>query len=472
MMREEARFQSNFTSKLSFYEFPLVLTAFAFAAGYFYEELIRTTPLPQLLITLHMSILLYGISTGAFAFLGKEIVDRRFGSVNFLLSAPVTLPIRFRATTSAFYLKDAAYYWAFTLTPLAAGLAIAQPFSHYTMASVLLLWLGVVVTFSYGLAVAYAFSALYLRSRRLFGAAAFGFVGLLAVAGFTNIVPLGVIIPSIQFQLTKDPLALVASVAATVFLSWAATATVQETFESAESQFKETFLARTKRFARFGRYAPLLAKEWTDLERSHALTKMAFSFAVPLVFLSLSVWFLNNTLGVSLKFDTVFYAGNVGFFGVMIYSWLNHIDITEYYDTLPVTVPRLIKAKLIVFFLVTAGITAFFVVLMAFINGELWKLTVALPVAFSTSAYTVVATAYLTGLRTNTALLNGPVIARFGLLTVPPLLAIAFLSLGYDLFPALALQWIALVSAGMALLTVLLYGLIDGRWVKATFQRA
>ena len=199
---------------------------------------------------------------------------------------------------------------------------------------------------------------------------------------------------------------------------------------------------------------------------------MAFSFAVPLVFLSLSVWFLNNTLGVELRFDTVFYAGNVGFFGVMIYSWLNHMDITEYYDTLPVTVPRLIKAKLIVFFLVTAGITAFFVVLMAFINGEVWKLAVALPVAFSTSAYTVVATAYLTGLRTNTYLLNGPVIARFGLLTVPPLLAIAFLSLGYDLFPSLALQWIALVSAGMALLTVLLYGLIDGRWVGATFQRA
>jgi hypothetical protein len=472
MMREEARFQSNFTSKLSFYEFPLVLLAFSFAAGYFYEELIRTTPLAQLLITLHFSMLLYGLSTGAFAFLGKEIVDRRFGSVNFLLSAPVTLPVRFRTTTSAFYLKDATYYWAFTLTPVAVGLALAQPFAPYTMASVLLLWLSVVLTFSYGLALAYAFSAVYLASRRAFGALALAFMGALAVAGFTNLLPLGVLIPSIHFQLTKDPLALLASAAATVALSWGATGLVQETFESTESSFKESFLARTKRFARFGRYAPLLAKEWTDLERSHALTKMAFSFAVPLVFLSLSVWFLNNTLGVSLKFDTVFYAGNVGFFGVMIYSWLNHIDITEYYDTLPITVPRLIKAKLIIFFIVTSGITAFFVVLMAFVNEEPWKLGVALPVAFSTSAYTAVATAYLTGLRTNTYLLNGPVIARFGLLTVPPLLAIAFLSLGYDLFPALALQWIALVAAGMALLTVLLYGLIDGRWVKATFQRA
>ncbi len=472
MMREEARFQSNFTSKLSFYEFPLVLTLFAFAAGYFYEELIRTSPLTQLLVTLHFSILLYGVSTGAFAFLGKEIVDRRFGNVNFLLSAPITQPIQFKTTTSAFYLKDAAYYFAFTLTPIAAGLALAQPFSSYTMPSVLFLWLSVILTFSFGLALAYAFSAVYLKSRRLFGALAFAFMALLAIAGFTDLLPIGVLIPSIHFQLAKDPLSLVATVAITVALSWIATVMVQETFESAESEFKENFLERARRFRRFGRYAPLLAKEWIDLERSHALTKMAFSFAVPLVFLSLSVWFLNNTLGVALKFDTVFYAGNVGFFGVMIYSWLNHIDITEYYDTLPITVPRLIKAKLIVFFIVTTGITAFFVILMAFVNEETWKLAVALPVAFSTSAYTAVATAYLTGLRTNTALLNGPVIARFAIITVPPLLAIAFLSLGYELFPSLALQWIGLVAAGMALITVLLYALIDGRWVKATFQRA
>jgi hypothetical protein len=328
------------------------------------------------------------------------------------------------------------------------------------------------LTFSYGLALAYAFSALYLRSRRLFTLLAILFMGLLAVGGLTTLLPLGAIVPSIQFQLTKDVVAFIATVALVVALSWAATTLVEETFESAETQFTESFEAFALRFERFGRYAPLLAKEWIDLKRSHALSKMAFSFAVPLVFLSLSIWFLNNTLGVSLRFDTVFYAGNVGFFGVMIYSWLNHIDITEYFDTLPVTVPRLIKAKLIVFFLVTAGITAFFVVLMAFANHELWKLGIALPVAFSTSAYTVVATAYLTGLRTNTYLLNGPVIARFGMLTVPPLLAIAFLSLGYDLFPSLALQWIALSVAGMGLLTVLLYSLIDGRWAKMTFQRA
>lgn len=472
MVREESRFQSNFTSRLSLYQFPLLLAFFAFAAGYFYEELIATTPLPQLLVTLHFSMLLYGLSTGAFAFLGKELVDRRFGNVNFLIAAPSTLPIRFQTTTAAFYLKDAGYYFLFTLTPVAAGLALAKPFSAYTYTSVLYLWLSVILTFSLGLALAYAFSAVFLRSRRLFGALSFGFIGLLAFSSFTPYLPVGWLIPSIQFQLAKDFSALVVTVLVVLLLSWGATLLVEETFESTESEFRENFLDRQRRFARFGLYAPLLAKEWIDLERSHALTKMAFSFAVPLVFLSLSIWFLNNTLGIALRFDTVFYAGNVGFFGVMIYSWLNHIDITEYYDTLPITVPRLIKAKLIIFFLVTAGITAFFVILMAFINQEVWKLFLALPVAFSTSAYTAVATAYLTGLRTNTYLLNGPVVARFALVTVPPLLAVAFLSLGYDLFPALAISWIAIMVAGMGLLTVLLFALIEGKWVKATFARA
>ncbi|HEX9710059.1 MAG TPA: hypothetical protein VGB42_08865 [Candidatus Thermoplasmatota archaeon] len=472
MMREEARYQSNFTSKLAFYEFPIVLLFSSFLAGFFHDRLVAASPLPQLLLTLHFALLLYGLSTGAFAFLGKELVDRRFGNVNFLIAAPTTLPVQFKTTIAAFYVKDALYYYAFTLAPVAVGLALATPFAPYPLTSVALLFLAMVLTFSYGLALAYAFSALYLRSRRLFNALALAFIALLVLAGTTELVPIGLLMPSVAFQLTKDPLALVAAAALIVAFSWGATHLIRETFESAETRFDDVFQASSKRFARLGRYAPFVAKEWIDLRRSHALSKMVFSFAVPLVFLSFSIWFLNNALGVSLRFDTVFYAGNVGFFGVMIYSWLNHIDITEYYDTLPVTVPRVVKAKLIVFFIVTIGITAGFVVAMAYVNGEPWKIGLALPVAFATSAYTVVATAYLTGLRTNTYLLSGPMIARFGLLTIPPLLAIAFLSLGYDLFPGLALQWIGIISGAMALSTFLLFGLIDGRWGRMTFQRA
>lgn len=475
MMREEARYQSNFTSKLAFYEFPIVLLVASFIAGFFHDRLIAATPLPQLLLTVHFALLLYGLSTGAFAFLGKELVDRRFGNVNFLIAAPTTQPVQFKTTISAFYVKDALYYYMFTIAPIALGLALAKaarPALPFPYASIGLLFVAMVLTFSFGLALAYAFSAVYLRSRHLFNVLALLFIGLLLTAGLTTWVPIGYIMPSVQFQLTKDPLALAITVAIVLLFSWGATVLIRETFESAESRFEDAFGATSGRFARFGRYAPFVAKEWLDLRRSHALSKMVFSFAVPLIFLSFSIWFLNNALGVSLKFDTVFYAGNVGFFGVMIYSWLNHIDITEYYDTLPVTVPRVVKAKLIIFFLVTVWITAGFVVAMAYVNGEPWKIGLALPVAFATSAYTVVATAYLTGLRTNSYLLSGPMIARFGLLTIPPLLAIAFLSLGYELFPGLALQWIGIVSGGMAILTFLLYGLIEARWAPMTFQRA
>lgn len=475
MMREEARYQSNFTSKAAFYEFPLVLLFASFIAGYFHDRLVAASPLPQLLLTLHFALLLYGLSTGAFAFLGKELVDRRFGNVSFLIASPTTQPVQFKTTIAAFYVKDALYYYAFTIAPIAFGLALAklaQPSLPYPFTSVALLFVAMVLTFSFGLALAYAFSALYLRSRHLFNVLALAFIALLLVAGLTEWLPIGYIMPSLQFQLTKDPVALAVTVALVLVFSWGATYLIRETFESAESRFENAFKSTSGRFWRLGRYAPFVAKEWLDLRRSHALSKMIFSFAVPLVFLSFSIWFLNHALGMSLKFDTVFYAGNVGFFGVMIYSWLNHIDITEYYDTLPVTVPRVVKAKLIVFFIVTIWITAGFVVAMAYANGEPWKIGLALPVAFATSAYTVVATAYLTGLRTNTYLLSGPMIARFGLLTIPPLLAIAFLSLGYELFPALAFQWIGIISGGMAIFTFLLYGLIDARWGQMTFQRA
>jgi len=280
MMREETRYQSNFTSKLAFYEFPIVLVVFAFVAGVFYDRLTAATPLPQLLITLHFSVLLYGLSTGAFAFLGKELVDRRFGAVNFLITAPTTQPIQFKTTTAAFYLKDAAYYFAFTLSPVALGLGLAKPWAPYSYLSVVLLWLAISLTFSFGLALAYAFSAVYLRSRRLFTALALVFLGLLGLAGLTPYLPIGYLIPSIQFQLTKDWLPFAVTLGLVVAFSAFATVMVEETFESVESQFSESFRAFTVRFARLGRYAPLVAKEWIDLKRSHALTKMVFSFAV------------------------------------------------------------------------------------------------------------------------------------------------------------------------------------------------
>ena len=118
----------------------------------------------------------------------------------------------------------------------------------------------------------------------------------------------------------------------------------------------------------------------------------------------------------------------VGFFGLLIYSWQNNTDVIEFYQVLPVTVPQVIKSKIIVFALMTTGMSTSFVVAMALIHNELLLLGWALLVMFITSFYIVTSVAYLTGLRTNTYLFNISVLIKFLILVSLPLFCLTILS--------------------------------------------
>jgi hypothetical protein len=231
------------------------------------------------------------------------------------------------------------------------------------------------------------------------------------------------------------------------------------------SQFDEVFV----KFGRFGRYQPYLAKEWLDLVRSKTLSKLMFAFVLPLAVLSAFDWFLGTTVSSEIEFSTIFYGGMVGFFGVLIYSWLNNIDYVEYYNTFPVQVPTIVKSKLIIYLLLTGWISTAFVVVMTGIKGDWYNLPIALVVMFSTSIYMVVVTAYLTGLRTNVYLFDTKILTRFAILSVIPLMAITFLTmaqeaLGWRMIVAIALVCMVLATAARILLLRL-----DRKWAHEAF---
>src|SRR5437867_2649934 len=81
-------------------------------------------------------------------------------------------------------------------------------------------------------------------------------------------------------------------------------------------------------------------KEFVDLQRSGTYAKMFFSFVTPLLLLSFTAWFVRYGLQVPVGFNTVFYAGMVGFFGVILYNWMNNVDATDYLATVPASVPQ------------------------------------------------------------------------------------------------------------------------------------
>jgi len=469
MFKEEFRLQSSYTGRRSAFMFPGMLCMMSFILAVSLPRLETAVSIDRILLGVHLSSLLYGLTVGAFAFLGREMLERRWGQATFLLSVAQTLPVTFRRTYLMFFLKDTLYYVFITLLPVTLGLLLSVPITHFHVTSVLALFGSLTLTFLYGLSFSFLMSAVYTRSRRAFAVITTAVVVAVMGSAFLRLFGVGFIAPSIAFEFSRDPWALAASAALSFcYASWAVLL-VEERFESPSVPVKGRYDEAAGTFARFGRLSPYLAKEWVDLVRSRTLTKMLLAFVLPLAVLTAFDWFLERTLETTIEFTSIFYGGMVGFFGVLIYSWLNNIDYVEYYSTFPVVVPDIVKAKLIMYVLLTSGISTGFVVGMCAINGDWQRLPVSLLVMFSTSIYMVVVTAYLTGLRTNVYLFDARILMRFAFLSVVPLMAITFLSLAEEQLGWLMLLAIAIVCLVLATATRLLLFRIDRRWRGDTF---
>lgn len=469
MFKEEFRLQSSYSSRISTMTFPALLAAMAFILAVALPLLQDEMSTDQLLFAVHSALLLYGLAVGAFSFLGREMMERRWGHASFLLSAPQTLPISFKYTFLVFFLKDLLYYIFMTLLPLTVGLLASIPFTGFHVTSVLLLFFTMSATFLYAISFSFLMSSVYMRSRTAFTAMVIGVIAIVVASGMLQLFEIGLIVPSIAFQLTGNWWALAASLTASLAFSAWAVLLVEDRMESPVVQVKSQYDEVVVWFRRFGRFQPYLAKEWIDLIRSRTLTKLMFAFVLPLVVLTAFDWFLGTTVSDQIQFSTIFYGGMVGFFGVLIYSWLNNIDYVEYYSTFPVRVPDIVKSKLIMFVILTSWISTSFLVAMTAIKGEWSRLPISLVVMFSTSIYMVVVTAYLTGLRTNVYLFDTKILSRFAILAIIPLMAITFLAMAEDALGWRMIVAIAVVCMILATVTRILLMRIDTKWRNETF---
>jgi hypothetical protein len=236
----------------------------------------------------------------------------------------------------------------------------------------------------------------------------------------------------------------------------------------AERYSADVISMRTK-FDFTKKYSAFIAKEWLDMKRSRTLYPVVGAYIGPLVFLALILWFLKSVLVIPIYFNIIFYAGMIGFFGMTIYSWLNIIDTHDFYQILPVDVPKLIKTKLLLFALLTSAISTTFLIILSILNLELHLLWLALIVAFTTTSYTVITTAYLTGLRTNVYLFSPKVLAKFTGMVALPLIIITIASF------ALSEHFFFSFALIVSICAVLIFGIlimvrgIEKRWGKESF---
>jgi len=168
-------------------------------------------------------------------------------------------------------------------------------------------------------------------------------------------------------------------------------------------------------------------------------------------------------------FNAVFYGAMVGFFGVLLYSWMTNTDLNDYYETLPVRVPQVIKVKLMAFFLLTTGVSTSFVLGISTLNDEWQLLWLALLVLYCTSAYMVLATAYLTGLNTNSFFFNPTILTKFTAISLLPDLLLTILSFSLQSGAWWALAGILGVCGVLIVLSLYFYRGIEKKWGNASF---
>lgn len=465
MLKEEFRLHTALTNKYNFYIFPFFTVGIAFFMSLISKQILEEISLKEILLFLHLSILLYGLTAGSFAFLSAEFVERRFGQVKFLISLPSILPLEFKKTFLLFYLKEIIFYLCLTILPLTAGLLLGSSFSNFKIASILFLSFSLFLTFLVGISFSFFMYSVFIKNSRIFIAIVLSTLTIFISLLFLNLITIYDLIP---FHKNFNDLILISlEIFSAMIFTILAYYFIEEKFESTSSYFESVLSEEEKKYS-FTKYSIFVAKEFIDLKRSRTLTKIIFTFITPLVFLSFISWFLRS-MQINIGFNTVFYGSMIGFFSVMIYSWLNIVDINDYYALLPITVSQIIRAKIRVFALLTFFISTFFVIAMSVLNKELFLLPLSLLLAFVISFYMVISTAYLTGLRTNTHLFNTKILMKFGVFAFVPQFLVMILSMGLNRDFIYSVSLILFICFILLVASFVIYQRIEDKWKSEEF---
>ncbi len=481
MLKEEFRMHSSFSNKYMFLAFPVMTALFAFGIAATSDRIFEVQSVEDIMLLTHVGVFLYGISVGAFGFMGRMYIERQWSERGYLVAVPQFYPISFKKTFFGLYVRDMVFYVLLLLVPATIGLVVSVPLTGFNLSSILFFFVSVYLSFFIGISLSFFMSVLFIRSSVIFMMGVGTIFALFMGHALFEMYPVEYLIPGLGLQFSLPPyvmnvgnaLGFVSlALALVAFFDLLSILLVQERFESRKMGKVEYALPEVERHVSFARrYRTLLSKELVDLTRSGTVSKMFFSFVTPLLFLSLTVWFVRTGLALPVGFNTVFYAAMVGFFGVLLYSWLNNVDITDYYATLPVTVPQVIKAKLLAFLIMTMWISTVFVLGISWLNNDTSMLWLALPVMFIVSVYMVVMVAYLTGLRTNSFLFDPYVLVVFSVLSILPDLCLTILSFtlnvpGQVIFSIAGIIVVCVILVGT---TWILYQGINQKWARSEF---
>ena len=481
LFKEEFRLQASFFNRSYFLTSSLVMMLFTFIIGLSYPMLRRAVAVEDILLVAHWIILFYGFGVGGFALFGDRILERRFGSISLILGSGYTLPIRFRRLFMLFYLKDTLYYLIFTILPMMLGLVLASIFVPISPSSLVVLSISLTLSFLLGI----SFSVLLFTIIGRIGgkivlvlAAVSGILGAyLGAIGTidTNVSEIAAGLPSlVYYQSQRLDIALIVLITVMLF-ALVSSFFIKEFPQPSQRTSIESYRKIVSKVSGpIKGYGPLLAKDMIDLIRSGLIFAILFTFIMPLLFLYAVTWFIESVMliNISLGFSLLFYAAMVGFFCTLLYSWLSNIDISECYNSLPLSMAHAIRTKLILYFIITSIVAVPYLIGVGYLKKEIHLLWISLIIMLTVSAYVGSVLAYLTGLFTNSYLLDAKILFLFALAVVPVMVAETILSFYYPLNPEFAA--IIIVCLGFLLVagSIILLGKLETKWKDKMFRIA
>ena len=470
MVREELRLHKSVIGPFGSSFFPAMIFLFSVVLAVTFPRL-GSLDLPTVLLMLHVAALLFGLSVGALGRIGEEVMTRRLGSVSLILGLPQTQPLSFRRAMAIFYLKDATYYVLYAILPIVAGIAVSAPLTGVPLGSVGLLGFSLFLAFMIGMSVSFLASIAWTRSRPATLAAALATLALVLLVWPLNVLAAGAVLLPLGFWAHKEAVYLVASALLALLLSVSGIVFTKERFETRARAYKSALLSTERTFAFARARRTLVAKEWLELRRSGGLGAVVGGFLGPLVAVYVLAWIFRAGIGVPITFNVVFYGAMVGFLGVMVWSWLTNVETNEFLDEQPVTLGEVIRAKLVLYFLLTTAISYAYVIAIGLLDGQADLLPVALLVAAATTAYVAGVVARLTGIWTNTMLFDARVLVKFAAAVIPPLVTVAILSFVVGSDPWQATILLAALSLGLLGAAKLLLDAVGRRWEREPFSR-
>ena len=470
MLQEEIRLNTSFASGKGFYSFPLLVLITGLLAVMFTEVMINDMGYRDYLEILHITAIFYGLFAGSLAFFGNEFLERIFGYFGLILGLSSTQPITQRKITFLYFSKEIIFYTLFTMIPALLGAIIGSYFTNINIINMLTFSFTLYISFCMGISFSYYISSFYRTSMTQTVISAIVFVCLYSLLFRGSEITGG-----LEWYLEREIKWLISGFAIPLILSFIATINIKEHNSTSSINiigYKNRFEEYCQKYswAKVVGVPGIIAKERIDLERSKTGTKMFFSFLFPLGFLTFMNWFLDKGLPIQIDFNTIFYGVMIGFFGTMLYSWLNSIDTPHFYATLPIQVSDVIRARLFLFGTITWWIPLVFMAIISYMSDELSLLPIGLIVMITVGIYIVNYTAMSTGLKTNSALFDAFVFIKFFLISVPPMIAMTILSLAINHRPSTIIVALSVICGILSLLSLTFYKRIDSKWLNESFD--